>query len=178
MNRLFLSLFFLVASIGCFAQTERPAESGVTPQPHFGYLSCDSVLHALPGYAIAQHNLAELRKQHDDEMKRVEDEFNQKYEIFLEQQGSLAPSIRQKRQAELQELMEKNIAFKKEAAKLLNNAEVEALAPLKKNIQAAITRIGQQRHLAFVINTDANALPYLDTTLAVDITAEVLKTAK
>lgn len=144
----------------------------------FGYLSCDSVLHSMPEYNAAMKNLKELKAKYDSEMKRVEDEFNNKYELFLEGQSDFAPSIRQKRQAELQELMEKNMAFKEEARRLLEKAKLEALTPLKKTIQATITRIGQQRGLAFVVNTDGGNMPYLSTIMGEDITEEVIKASR
>ena len=72
----------------------------------FGYLSYTSVLKLMPDYIAAQRNIDDLRTKYDVEMKRVENEFNQKYEQFLEGQHDFAPSILQKRQAELQELME------------------------------------------------------------------------
>lgn len=155
-----------------------PVAEGALPLPRFGYLSCDSALRALPAYAIALHNIEDLRGKYDAEMKRVEDEFNQKYEIFLDQQASLAPSIRQKRQAELQDLIEKNMAFKKEVAQLLAKAEAEAMRPLRESVNEAIARVAQQRRLAFVINTDANALPYADPAMGTDITAEVIASLK
>lgn len=159
------------------AATLSPATSvaeAAVPVLRFGYLSCDSVLRSLPDYAIAKHNMEDLKSKYDEEMKRVEDEFNQKYEIFLDQQANLAPSIRQKRQAELQDLIEKNLAFKKEAAKLLKKAEEEAMAPLKQMVKTAISRVAQQNHLAFVLNTDADAMPYADTMMGIDITGDVL----
>ena len=38
----------------------------------------------MPGYAIAKHNMDELREKYDAETKRVETEFNAKYEEFLD----------------------------------------------------------------------------------------------
>lgn len=187
MKTFFLSLLFALVALSVTAQTEPgqqvqsvpvAQQAQTTVSFRFGYLSCDSVLHALPSYAIAMKNLENLKAKYDAEMKRVEDEFNQKYELFLEQQADFAPSIRQKRQAELQELMEKNVAFKKESQRLLGEAEKEALAPLRSNIRAAITLIGQQRHLAFVINTDNGTLPYMDTTMGEDITDAVIRAAR
>lgn len=148
------------------------------PALRFGYLSCDSVLHAMPEYAIAKKNLAELQAKYDNEMKRVEDEFNQKYEMFLEGQRDFAPSILQKRQAELQELMEKNTAFKEDSRKLLANARKEALDPIKAKVQRAIRQIGQARGLAFILNTDHNAIPYTDAVMGEDITEAVIRVAK
>lgn len=181
MRSFFLSFIFALSAVVASAQTESTAQqvnTAVVPAIHFGYLSCDSALHSLPAYTIAMKNLSDLKAKYDAEMKRVEDEFNQKYELFLEQQSEFAPSIRQKRQAELQELMEKNVAFKKESERLLAEAEKEALTPLRKTVNAAITLIGQNRHLAFVINTDSGSLPYVDTALGEDITAAVIKAAR
>ena len=178
-----LVLFFIATAtmLSANAQSENtmPEQATMTvnkdgqqPAIRFGYLSCDSVLHSMPEYNAAMKNLKELKAKYDSEMKRVEDE------LFLEGQSDFAPSIRQKRQAELQELMEKNMAFKEEARRLLEKAKLEALTPLKKTIQATITRIGQQRGLAFVVNTDGGNMPYLSTIMGEDITEEVIKASR
>ena len=83
-------------------------------QLRFGVLSFDEALKSMPEYAQVQKNLASLKAKYDAEMKRSEDEFNKKYEEFLEGQRDFAPSIFQKRQAELQDMMEKNIKFREE----------------------------------------------------------------
>ena len=108
----------------------------------------------MPGYADARRSLADLKAKYDAEMKRVEDEFNAKYEAFLDGQSTFAPSIREKRQAELQELMEKNQAFKDQARQYLKNAEQDAYQPLREKLAAAIQRVGHAKGLAFVLNTD------------------------
>lgn len=125
-NLLFLALA-LVALSASAQQNQTPAEqpAAIVAQPalRFGYFSFEQVFHTMPGYAIAKHNMDELRAKYDEETKRVETEFNTKYEEFLDGQRSYAKTILEKRQAELRELMEKNIAFKAEAAKLLNQAD-------------------------------------------------------
>ena len=122
-NLLFLALA-LVALSASAQQNQTPAEqpAAIVAQPalRFGYFSFEQVFHTMPGYAIAKHNMDELRAKYDEETKRVETEFNTKYEEFLDGQRSYAKTILEKRQAELRELMEKNIAFKAEAAKLLS----------------------------------------------------------
>lgn len=166
-----------------FAQNNAPQVQPVAVQTsaasapvlRYGYLSYDSVLHRMPDYALACHNISSLKSNYDAEMKRVEDEFNTKYEFFLQDQSSLAPTILQKRQAELQELMEKNLAFKEKAANLLKQAEEDALAPVRKKLNAAISQIGERRGLAFVLNTDNNAAPWLNPSMGEDITEAVLR---
>lgn len=136
----------------------------------FGYFSYDEVLKAMPDFIEAQKNIKNLRQQYDDEMKRAENEFNNKYEEFLEGQRSFAPTILQKRQVELQELMEKNIAFKQETERLLKQAEHEACEPVKQRLNTAIQEVGRQRGYAFILNTDNNACPYVDSALAENVT--------
>ena len=176
-NLLFLALA-LVALSASAQQNQTPAEqpAAIVAQPalRFGYFSFEQVFHTMPGYAIAKHNMDELRGKYDEETKRVETEFNSKYEEFLDGQRSYAKSILEKRQAELRELMEKNIAFKAEAARLLKKAEEEAYAPLKAKMNAALQQIGKENGFAFILNTDNNATPYLSAEMGVDIT-EALK---
>lgn len=144
----------------------------------FGYLSYTSVLKLMPDYIAAQRNIDDLRTKYDIEMKRVENEFNQKYEQFLEGQHDFAPSILQKRQAELQELMDKNIAFKQKAQQLLKDAETKAYEPVYQRLDTVIQRVGQALGLAFILNTDAHAVPFINTSLGVDVTATIADAVK
>ncbi len=137
----------------------------------FGYFCFKEVFHTMPGYAIAKHNMDDLKAKYDAETKRSEDEFNSKYEEFLDGQRNFAPTILQKRQAELRELMAKNIAFKAEAERLLAQAETEAYAPLKAQIKNALQRVGKEKGFAFIMNADDDVLPYTDSTQGEDITA-------
>ena len=84
----------------------------------------------------------------------------------------------QKRQAELRELMEKNIAFKAEATRLLQQAENDAYAPLKAKINEEAKKIGKQKGFAFILNTDNNAAPYLNEEMGENITALLEETLK
>ena len=104
-------------------------------QVKFGYLNFQEVIKVMPEYAQVQADMADLRVKYDAEMKRAEDEFNKKYEEFLEGQHDFAPSIYQKRQAELMDIMDKNIAFKNEARRLLRQAEQDARQPLKDKLK-------------------------------------------
>ena len=86
MKKILLSLLLLALPFIVYGQ-----------QIKFGYFSYQEALKAMPDYAIAQQNLSDLRSKYDAETKRSEDEFNKKYEEFLEGQRDFAPSIRDKR---------------------------------------------------------------------------------
>ena len=140
----------------------------------FGYLSYNVVMQAMPEYAAMQSSMAELREKYEAEQKRVEDDFNKKYEEFLDGQKSFPKTILQKRQSELQEMLDKNVAFKKESQQLLNNAEATMFDSLKSAITTTLVMLGQERGYAFILNTDQNAVPFINPALGEDVTEEVM----
>ena len=141
----------------------------------FGYISYEKTLKAMPEYAAASDSLAALRAQYDAEMRRAEEEFNKKYVEFLEGQRDFAPSIYKKRQAELVDWLGRNVAFKKEAGRLLRQAERDAFAAARRKLAEAVRAVAAQRRLAFVLNTDGDAVPYINPELGEDITPFVLE---
>ena len=139
-------------------------------QMKIGYFSYNEVLHTMSDYLSVQEVLGNLRTQYESEMRNAEKEFAEKYEAFLEVQHSLAAAIREKRQSELQNMMERNVAFKEEAMRQLAEAEEKAMLPVRERIADAIRKVGGERAYILIVNTDSNACPYLSPTMAEDIT--------
>ena len=142
-------------------------DSTVAPTPaiKFGYLSYDLALRQMPDYAIARQKVADLRTSFDAEAKRVEDEFNKKYEAFLEGQREFPRTI----------LLKKNIAFKEQARRELQKAEADAMAPLKDSLKTVLSLLVEERGYAFILNTDANAFPAISPTMGEDVNDVVLQ---
>ncbi len=157
MRNLTLLLFALLFSLSAGAQVK------------VGYFSYDKAMKSMPDYLKAQTALKSLRAQYEAETQRVEDEFNKKYEEFLDGQRDFAPTILQKRQSELQELMTKNISFKQEAERLLQQAERDAMAPLKEKLATAVKEIGEEYGFTLILNTDGEQLQYVDPSMSEDI---------
>ena len=181
MKQILLPLVFMLMPVAASAQqSAHPQVSAPVEQPalRFGYFSFEQVFHTMPGYAIAKHNMEDLRAKYDAETKRAEDEFNAKYEEFLDGQRSFAPSILEKRQAELRELMAKNVTFKAEAVRLLQQADADAYAPLKAQIDAAVQKVGKVKGLAFILNTDKGAFPYVNALCGEDVTLLIKENLK
>ena len=162
MKRILL-LFIIVASLTASAQTDN------TQTFRFGYLSYETALKSMPEYAIVQQQMADLRAQYLTETKRVEDEFNRKYEDFLDGQRDFPRTILQKRQTELQELMEKNIQFKEKSREELAETERQALAPLRIRLIELLGTIGREHGFTFIYDTDTKALPFINPTQGEDI---------
>lgn len=170
MKRLLLSIFTMIA----LTVSAQEVVSGF----RFGYLSYEAALQAMPEYAIVQKKMADLRQQFQAETLRVEDEFNRKYEEFLEGQREFPKTILQKRQTELQELMERNIKFKENSQEELSNTEKSLMAPLKIRLIETIGKIGRDRGYAFIVDTDNQALPFINPAMGDDVTQLVQNALK
>ena len=135
----------------------------------FGHLSYEQALKSMPDYALAQQTLAERRAQYEAEQQRVEKDFNAKYEEFLEGMRDYPQTILYKRQAELKELLERNIAFKAEVVRQIAKDEEEIFGPLKEKLAAVLAQIGLDCGYAFILNTDGNATPFISPVYGEDI---------
>lgn len=165
MKRLASIILFMCVFLGVSAQENATLK--------FGFLSYEAALQAMPDYTLVQKNMADLKAQYQTEAKRVEDEFNRKYEEFLEGQREFPKTILQKRQSELQELMQKNIEFKQQGLDELARAEQEAMAPLRIKLIEALGKIGRERGYAFIVDTDQKALPFINPAMGEDINQTV-----
>ena len=150
---------------------QQPAELRVQP---FGFLSYNETMHAMPDYAQAVKSLNELKEAYDKEAQRAEQEFSKKFAEYLDGQKNFPQNIMLKRQKELQLLMEQSVKFKQEAEELLANAEKELMEPVRKALNNAIYLVGKKNGYAYVLNTDANAYPYIDGGVGEDCTDAVL----
>ena len=148
------------------------AQNGATTMK-FGFLSYDSVRQSMKEYAEMQQQVAAMRSAYEAEMKRVEDDFNKKYEEFLDGQKNFPTTILQKRQSELQEMLDKNIAFKNESLRILNEQESQLLESINLMVKICVQQVGQRHGYAFILNTDADALPWLNPEMGEDVTEEV-----
>lgn len=170
MKKIIFILMATLLPLAAGAQTQIQAQA----QARFGYLSYDAVMKAMPEYADAQQSLDKLKAQYDAEAKRSEDEFNSKYEDFLEGQKTFATPILKKRQAELEEMLAKGVQFRQEARRLLKQAEADIYAPLRKRLDDVLKKIGTERGYEFILNTDGNALPFVNPTAGEDVTEAAL----
>ena len=142
--------------------------------PQFGFISYKSVFEQMPEYAAARTAFEELKAKYDAEAKHSEEEFQRKFAEFLQGQKDFPPSIMQKRQLELQDLMNKSVAFRQETQRLLKQAETELQAPCAAKLDEAIQAVAGERGLFFVLNTDDHAVPFIHPQAGVDITEPVL----
>lgn len=180
---IFLLLLLVSCSLSLRAQTDsvprmksiNPATTGTTAgatprQPltmdnishiRIGYLSYDSLLHQMPEYRVMEQSMQKLRGQYEAETAYNEENFKRMFTDFLQGQKDFPQPILLKRQQDLQVEMEKSLAFRNRCDSLLRQAKADMMAPLHQKLQAAIRAVGLERDYEMIVNTDAQAVPFL-----------------
>ena len=138
-------------------------------QVQFGYMSYKTVLHEMPEYTQAQQELAALKSKYEAEAARGEEEFQKKFVDFLQGQKEFPQSIMQKRQGELQTLMDNGVQFRQQSQQLIAQAETDLMAEVEKKLNRAVLEVGVEYGYAYILNTDGNACPFINPVMGVDV---------
>lgn len=144
-------------------------------QIQFGYVSYEQVLKEMPEYAKATQDLAALKAKYEAEAQKGEEEFQQKFVDFLQGQKDFPQAIMQKRQAELQALMDNGVAFRMKSQELIAQAEKDLMQEAQKRLNRALLEVGVELGYGFILNTDGNNCPYINPVVGVDVTNIVRK---
>mgnify|MGYP003290557517 CR=1 FL=1 len=142
-------------------------------QSKFGYVSYKELVKSLPEYNIVQGHLDDLQAKYEAEVERSDREFNQKYADFIEGQSQFPDNIRIKRHKELQELMEKSMAFKDEVRCVMRDARHEMMQPLHEKVDEAVMKVCVDGDYDYVLNTDDKAYIAINPRSGTDITEQV-----
>ena len=142
-------------------------------QSRFGYVSYKEMVMALPEYGIVKAHIDELQAKYEAEIERSDREFNQKYADFIEEQSQFPDNIRMKRHKELQELMEKSIAFKDEVNRTMIEARKEMMKPLYEKVDEAVMKVCIDGDYDYILNTDEKAYIAINPQRGEDITGQV-----
>lgn len=144
-------------------------------QIQFGYVSYEQVLKEMPEYAKAQQDIAALKAKYEAEAQKGEEEFQQKFVDFLQGQKDFPQAIMQKRQAELQSLMDNGVAFRMKSQELIAQAEKDLMQEAQKRLNRALLEVGVEMGYGYILNTDGNNCPYINPVVGVDVSNIVRK---
>ena len=139
----------------------------------FGHIRSQEILLVMPEYTKAQTDIEVMRKQYEDDMKRVEDEFQKKFTAFQQEQANLPKNILERRQKELQELSERGMQMQQDAQQELQQSWMQMLEPIAKKIDDAIKAVGQEGGYVFIFDLNATQIPFVNETYATDVTSAV-----
>lgn len=155
-------LLMFVLPLGLYAQNLK-----------FGHLKSFDVIQGMPEYTKAMNDLQALQKKYTDEIKRASEEFNKKYTEFMQQQDSLPRNIAERRQKELQDLMERGQQFEQEVQQNMQKAQDEMTAPIFKKMEDAVNAVGLEGGYIYIFDLSRLPIPYVNDKQSIDVTPMV-----
>ena len=138
-------------------------------------VNLQDIVVAMPEFEEAQKNLEAFGKDLQEQMEQIQVEFNNKLADFQKNQATMAASIKQMKQQELEQLQQRFAEFQQIAQQDFQKKEAELLEPVQKKAQDAVNKIAKAGGYIAVFNTSIPSLAYFDEAQLTDIAALVKK---
>ncbi len=157
-------VLLLALPMGVFAQNLK-----------FGHINAQEIVSAMPEFAKAQSDIEALDKQLTSELQRTQEEFNKKYQEFQQAiaKDSLPANIAERRQKELQDMMQRQEQFQQEAQQQMQKAQNEAMVPIYKKLDDAIKAVGAAEGVIYIFDLARTPVAYVNESQSVNLTAKV-----
>ena len=126
-------------------------------------------------YTTAQTEIQNMAKQFDDDLKLMQDELQKKTEEYQKEQANLLENVRTRREQELNDLYQRMQQSYQDNQQSLQKAQQDKMGAIQQQVLDAVKKIGEAGGYVYVIDTYAGAIPFVNTTLSTDITAEIKK---
>ena len=145
---------------------------GAMAQSKFAHMNSQEVITAMPEYTKAQADLDKMSKDYQTEMQRTQEEFNKKYQEFLQQADSLPKNIAERRQKELQDMAQRQEQFQQEAYQSMQKAQQDAMTPIYQKLDQAIQAVGKAEGVIYIFDIARTPVAYIGT-VSIYVTAKV-----
>lgn len=157
-------VLMLALPMGVFAQNLK-----------FGHINAQEIVSAMPEFAKAQSDIEALDKQLTSELQRTQEEFNKKYQEFQQAiaKDSLPPNIAERRQKELQDMMQRQEQFQQDAQQQMQKAQNDAMAPIYQKLDNAIKAVGAAEGVVYIFDLARTSIPYVNESQSINLTNKV-----
>ena len=139
----------------------------------FGHIKTQELLISMPEYTKAQADIETLKKQHEEDIKRITDELQKKYAEYQQEQANLPKNILERRQKELQDLNERGMQAQQDAQMDLDRSWMAMVEPIAKKIDDAIKAVGQEGGYVYIFDLNTTNIPFVNENLSTDVTNAV-----
>ncbi|MDL2212694.1 OmpH family outer membrane protein [Bacteroides sp. OttesenSCG-928-N06] len=154
----------LILPMGLAAQT-----------PKFGHVASQEIIVLMPEYTKAMSDMETLQKQYTTELQSLGEEITRKmqeYQTAL-QEGNLPQNIQDRRQRDIQEMMEKREQYEQEAYQDLRKKSDEMLAPIYQKLDNALKEVGAAEGMIYIFDLSRTYIPYIDEKQSTDVTQKI-----
>ena len=134
----------------------------------FGHFDSSAIIQLMPEYTTAQTEIQQLQAQYENDLKRMQDELKKK----SKEKANLLDNVRQRREAELQDLYNRIQQSYQDNQKSLQETSQQKMQAISDKMLGVIKQIGTEGGYVYIMDVSAG-IPYISTTLSTDVTADI-----
>jgi len=129
-------------------------------QAKFGHINTNELLSQMPGRQEAEQELERYARELESTFTAMQNEFQSKYQEYLENQENLSQLIRQSKERELESLQQRIMEFQESAQEDLVDKENQLLRPIIEEARNAINEVAQENGYSYVFDTSMGSVLY------------------
>lgn len=160
-KKLFVAAIVAIASITAYAQTTLK----------IGTVNLEEVMQAMPETSVLEKELANKTTTFQNQAKQMQEEFQSKYQTYVEQHDSLDELTRGVREDELRSLQQRAEQYQQASYQQISQYREQQLAMIQEKMFKAVKAVGEREKFAAVFPT--NEATFFSATLTTDVTALV-----
>lgn len=141
----------------------------------FAHFNSADVIPLMTEYTTAQTELQAMKKQFDDDLKLMQDELQKKSEEYQKESANLLDNVKQRREAELNDLYQRMQQSYQDNSQALAKAEQDKLGAIQEKVLAAVKKLGEAGGYVYVVDTSAGVIPFINSQLSTDVTDQIKK---
>lgn len=145
MNRFFIAVVALFASVMCYAQDTQK----------LGYADTDYILTQLPEAKKVESELQAHGSQLEAQLKAKADDYQKKLKDFQANAAKWVDVVVQDKQNELQRLQAEFQKFQQDAESSFNKKQQDLMAPLYEKVGKAISEVSKENGYSFIMTLNA-----------------------
>ena len=145
---------------------------GVMAQTKLAHLNSQEIIPDMQEYKDAIASLQSKEKGYQDELARISEEFQKKYQEYIAQADSLPRNIAERREKELSDMQQRAQEFQQEAQQAMQQAQQEAMNPILQKVSEAVQAVGKAEGYTYIFDLANSSITYVGDN-SVDITAKI-----
>ncbi|MBI2968046.1 MAG: OmpH family outer membrane protein [Bacteroidetes bacterium] len=158
--------------VKCFIFTLFPVSNLLFAQK-VAVVHVDSILLQMPSVQAAQKSAQDYLSQLENEVGKMQEEYNRKAEEFIKDSASYSPLIKDTKLKELNDLRQRISDFQVKAQQDYRNKQSELFKPVMDTVQKAIKKVAVAKGYSVVLDRSQGIVLYSSD--AVDIYRDVIK---
>lgn len=136
----------------------------------FGTVNLQEIFQVMPETAAANAAIQEKNSKYENEIAKLGEELQTKYNTLMAQRDSLPENILSMRAAELEELNQRIENFRRTAVEDVQAEQTKLIAPIQEKLMAAVKEVGVEGDYVYIL--DEQQVVFKGT-ITEDVTAKV-----